>query len=93
MPNTATPGWLNIALHELGHAQGLFLHSPSPTHKMYQYGMTAPTLNLTPFEHATLDYLYTLRDNSQRMNIAETSVPADLSKALHVNTTGVVSSK
>ena len=60
---------------------------------MYQYAMSAPTLNLTPFEQSTLDYLYTLRDNNQRMNIAETSVPADLSQALHVNTNGVVSAK
>jgi hypothetical protein len=60
---------------------------------MYQSLNSPPGLYLTPFEQSTLDYLYTLRDNQQRMNIAETSVPTDLSQALHVNTSGVVSAR
>lgn len=93
LPNITDAGWLYTARHELGHSQGLFLHSPSPTHVMYQYQDSAPPgYALTPVEQSTLDYLYTLRDSQQRMNLAETRIPTDMSKALQVNTNGVVTS-
>ena len=91
LPNTTNSGWLGAARHELGHSMGLFYHSPSIKHVMYEYQMSVPALNLTPLEQSTLDFLYTLQANQLRFNIAETSVPADLSQALHVTTAGVVS--